>query len=171
MTIEVTGYMIRTGIETATRHRDGLVSLFKNSTKKFSGEEKDDLKAISKNLEQAELNLVELQVIQDLYNQAVVVNNPSFGGDRFTLSQAIKMVGGLSRMEKIWKDAGETTDRIYGRHDQRVEGTEYATLAVPVKESTAISESFSKRKSTLSRLISEANGTKINMQVTDGLLE
>ena len=171
--MEVSGYLLKTGIETATRRRTGLTSMFTDSVMVFPSEmgSKEKPEEISRKLDAIEQDLVALQCAQDRYNATVMVDNM---GQKMTLSQAIKTVGGISRMEKLWEAAGTPKEDRYGSYasaERSTEGKEYKTYVVIPQDSMKRSEEYSKRRSALSRAIAEANGTKISMEVPAHLFD
>src|SRR5580698_4796879 len=99
--MRVSGYAIREAIKQQERRRDAAANAFAGSLKKFPDENKEAPNQIMDAFAKAEISLAELQVAQMRYNLAVQVEI----GDKMSLAEAIKRVGGAGRIEKMWKSS------------------------------------------------------------------
>ncbi len=119
----------------------------------------------------AERTIAALQVAQARYNLAVTVD---VQGERMTLHEAVKLVGGASRMAKLWKEAAKRTDGPgYGYLSgqmSRDKDHEYARRTVSVQECLERSREATRWASALRQAIQLANGTEIDMEGLDPAL-
>jgi len=113
--MKTTGYMLRDAIRAWEIRRETASGSFNDSLRKFPGEVKPTPAEIVTKIENCELSLAKLQTAQMQYNLSVEVE---VKGTRMTLAEAIKRIGGIGRVQKMWKTAieGGAKDRhsIYG---------------------------------------------------------
>lgn len=111
----VNGYQLKELIKRAEMIRDTTASLFDASLSKFPGEDKETPKQVVDRFGKADKALAQLQVAQTRYNLAIQVE---VLGEKMTLTEAVKRVGGAGRIEKMWRScAGAKKDRYSYRDD------------------------------------------------------
>lgn len=97
----VNGYKLQHAIKELKEKRGVLFAVFDDCTRKFKDETKRDPGVVASEIEECEAAIVALQAAQALYNSSVAVE---LFGQKVPLLIAIKMVGGLGRVEGIWRD-------------------------------------------------------------------
>src|SRR5579885_1022293 len=100
--MKVTGYQIREAIRKQELQRDTVISQFNASLFKFEGEEKLSPDDVAKMFTQAEQAIANLQTGLARYNLYVVID---VLGDKMTLAEGVKRLGGAGRLEKLWREA------------------------------------------------------------------
>ena len=98
--MKINGYKLQHMLADLKQERETLTALFDKETRAFPSDEKGDLMAISDNLEKCEAEIVHVQEVQNAYNRQVMVE---MAGKPVALSAAIKLAGGLGRIEGIWR--------------------------------------------------------------------
>jgi hypothetical protein len=98
----LTGYRIREALRRWQLRRDSAEAAFQGSLKVFPDEKGRHPMAISDDAATAELAIARLQATQTRYNMAVTV---TVAGEELTLLECIKRVGGLGRLERMWRKA------------------------------------------------------------------
>jgi len=164
--MKVTGYQIRHRLNELEQERKIALSHFNDSLKVFEGDAKESPKALMDTYRQCEEQIAQLQVVQAHYNLNVQVDV----GDRtMPLCQAVKMVGGAGRAEKLWRTAamGNEKDRYSYREDSREAGTEYAKRTMPVPECMAESKKASRWASSLRQAMALGNAVEIEIEGMD----
>lgn len=104
--MKVTGYQLREALRRWQLRRDSAASRFKDSLHKFAGEEKEGPQLVASRVSGAEASIAQLQSWQARYNLKVHVQVRSV--DKQTtlpLLEAVKLLGGLTRSEKAWREA------------------------------------------------------------------
>ena len=96
----VNGYKIQHMLADLKQERDTLTALFDKETRAFPGDVAGDLMAVSGNLEKCEAEIVHIQGVQARYNTMVAIE---LDGKPVALSTAIKLAGGLGRVEGMWR--------------------------------------------------------------------
>ena len=128
----------------------------------FKGEDKGDPQALSAQVFETERRLVRLQCAQDIYNEHVT---GQCGDEHVSLGYAIKLVGGIGRMEKFWRNAAAPKrDRYSYREGERSKDTEYAERRVTPEQALAEHTRYSKIASSLRAFIAQANTTGVDVQ-------
>ncbi len=98
--MKINGYKIQHMLADLKQERETLTALFEKETRAFPGDERGDPMAVSEDLERCEAEIVHLQEIQNDYNHRVTVE---LAGKKVTLLAAIKLAGGLGRIEGMWR--------------------------------------------------------------------
>lgn len=125
--MNVNGYQLREAIKQWELKRDAHARQFDGSLKSFPGEQKDTPAQIITNTLKCDNAIALLQAAQAYYNNQVRV---VFSGETITLTQAVKMLGGYARAEKMWrKVATPATDRYGYSNDSERDPTKI--YAVP----------------------------------------
>jgi len=95
------GYKLRSSIKQWETRKATAARLLEDRKYYFPSDERPDLVGMMADLVQAERNVCRLQEAQARYNLLVEVD---VQGERMTLAQAVKRLGGAGRVEKIWRD-------------------------------------------------------------------
>jgi hypothetical protein len=98
--MKINGYKLQHMLADLKQERDTLTALFDKESRAFPGDVAGDLMAVSENLERCEAEIVHVQEVQNAYNRQVVVE---LAGKPVALAAAIKLAGGLGRIEGIWR--------------------------------------------------------------------
>ena len=163
--MRVTGYKLRMAIREVTHTRDIAASQFDGSLQMFQGEQKETPERVMANYRKAEDTLAELQTAQCKYNLAVTV--PVLD-QKMTLCEAVKLVGGAGRAEKMWRSAaaGEKRDR-WDRKDTRNKDEEYAVKTISTEVATALAKRAAKYASALREAIHVGNACEVEIEGLD----
>jgi hypothetical protein len=124
---------------------------------------------LSRILQECERKIAILQVAQARYNLAVEVD---VLGERISLHQAVKQVGGAGRLAKMWKDAAKKTGAnpySYGEMS-RDKDHEYAKRTVSVQECLERSTHATRWASALRQAIQLGNGVEMEIEGLDAAL-
>ena len=100
--MKVTGYRLREAIKRWQLRRDTAAGQFEDSIHAFPDEVKPAPRELMRTVAYADNAIVQLQVAQQRYNLAVCVGVEGVG-ETLTLAEAIKAVGGVTRLEKAWR--------------------------------------------------------------------
>lgn len=98
--MKVNGYRLREALKQQELRKDAAAKQFSGTLKKFPDEDKPTPEVVAETFLKAETVIAKLQVAQMRYNLQVPVE---VMGERMTLAEAIKRVGGQGRSEKMWK--------------------------------------------------------------------
>lgn len=160
--MKVTGHRIQQRIRELKAVLEVLNNQVREALKAYPGEQKDPV-TIGNKVFSTELLLVKLQCAQDRYNELVKTEVDGFG--KVTLGYAVKAVGPLGRIEKLWRSAasGEKPDRYSTRTNERSKDTEYARPTVTPEDALALQQDYSKRVSTMRNVIALMNTTEIEV--------
>lgn len=168
--MKVTGYKLRNAIQNQCNRRAVLAQQFANSLTKFKGEEKEHPSTVMEAYRQCERDISVLQDVQSRYNQHVMV---SLNNQKVSLLFVIKLVGGLGRVEKMWRTALPSRDRYSCRdEDSRNKDTEYATRQMSDKALLEASKEATKMCAAAREAIAIGNATELDLvEVDPGLFE
>jgi hypothetical protein len=159
--MKTNGHQLQQAIREKKALLEVLNSQLAEALKQFEGEDKGNPLMISKEILEVESSLVKLQCGQDRYNETIVGNYD----DRKTasLGWAIKMVGGVGRMEKFWRNAAAPKrDRYAYNADERSKENEYAKPMVSPQDALAEHKKYSQLASRLRAFIAQANTEEID---------
>lgn len=167
--MKVTGYKLQHTLRELTHTRDIAAGQFDNSLKFFPGDEKGDPKAVMAAYLEAEAKIARLQTGQALYNLKVPVD---VLGKRMTLSEAVKLVGGAGRAEKMWRSvAAPKKDRYGYDRDERTEGTIVAQRTITPVEAAALAKEAARWASALREAIQTGNAVEVEIELDPALFE
>lgn len=168
--MKVTGYQLREAIKMQSARRDFAASNFADSLKAFPGETKLAPIDVMESLIGYERAIALLQVAQMRYNLAVrIEGQPSFT----TLAQAIKLIGGVARAEKMWRGAAtpKKADRYSIRSDdERNKDTIIATPTVSRATAHEKATALAAYSAKLREAIATANAIAVELDLDAGLL-
>lgn len=114
--MKVTGYKLREALRRWQLRRDTAAGQFTKVLTAFPDEKKPSPYDIAEQVLTAELSIANLQSAQSIYNSTVRV---TVGAIDLTLLECIKRVGGLGRVEKMWRTAATVKEDRYSLHDTR----------------------------------------------------
>jgi len=132
-----------------------------------------DAKDLMDQKEKAERAIALLQELQVKYNLTVqVVVKDTNRLETMSLCRAVKIVGGMGRLQKAWEviatDTGE--DRYSIRGKTRDKDHEVATRAISAQTAREKARHFSKLAGSLREAIERGNQTEVEFEVSDWLL-
>jgi len=168
--MRVTGYAIREAIKQWELRRDTAARAFDGSLKVFDEERgtKESPDQIIQAFLKAELAISKLQVAQARYNLWVLVDTPE---RMMSLSQAIKMVGGVARAEKMWRSATGPKKERYGySDDERDPNKIVAKPTITVAHAVAQATLLGKRAGSFRAAIAVANAKELEIEDLDETL-
>lgn len=157
--MKITGYALREALKAHELTRDTAASMFDPSLKRWPDEEKQSPQSVVDAFLKAEAAIAALQTAQCRYNLAVTVE---FEGRVITLAEAIKLVGGLARVEKMWRTIATPKKDRYG-YDQttRDPNVVMTVMTVSVQEAATLAQASAKRAGSLRALIATANAQSV----------
>jgi hypothetical protein len=168
--MQVNGYMIREAIKQWETRRDALQAQFPDTLTKFPDDPTPSPKDVASQLLEAEANLAKIQQAQAQYNAAVKI---PFKGTPIPLGQAVKMLGGLARLEKLWKDASHAPKRNPWDTDSkgpRDPNLIHAVRQVSYLEAADLAVAAGKDSGNLKVEVASANATAIELDLDSALL-
>jgi hypothetical protein len=169
--MKVTGVKLREALKTHELRRDVLAEEFQKSLTKFPAEEKRKPPDVMYDYETAEMAIAVLQQAQIRYNEQSTVK---FAGGDISLSYAIKLLGGLNRVEALWrKTVVKPKDRYGGGYEdvQRNKDTEYAVPVMDVPARTERAVKAAARANALRAAVGYANNQEIEVEIDPELLK
>jgi hypothetical protein len=166
--MKVNGYRLQHALRELEHAREVAASQFSDNVLQFkSAENPVDIRQVFARFTTLEKKIAETQTAQTQYNLNVQVN---VMGKEMPLLQAVKLVGGAGRAEKMWRDTvkGKKNDP-YGRYaaDQRNKDTEYAVLSVVQDEALKHAQQASRIASALREAIQVGNATEVEVEGLD----
>lgn len=166
--MKITGYKLREAIKQHELRRDTAAATFESSLKKFPGEDKEDPREVIKLFLLSERAVAKLQTVQMFFNIAVKVEA---NGETMTLAEAIKLVGGAGRVEKMWRVAASGKKDRYATHDEsRASDTVYATPTITAAEAVRLATAAGRVSGNLRAAIAVANAQEVEIQDLDATL-
>lgn len=165
--MKVTGYRIQHALRELEQAREVASQQFRDNIMQFeSQDEKLELPEVFAQFTSLERKIAKLQVQQALYNLAVTVN---VMGENMTLHEAVKLVGGAGRAEKMWRDVvkgnhASRTRSLFGNDTVRSKDQEYAKRSIGVNEALGHAKLAAKTASALRQAIQLGNATEIDLQ-------
>jgi len=164
--MKITGYKLKETIKRAEMVRDTVASHFNGSLHKFEGDEKDGPQDVVQKFRKADLALAKVQTIQAQYNLAVEVE---VLGEKMTLMEAVKRVGGAGRVEKMWRSAsGEKRDRYSYRDDDITRDKDQIRAQPTINKSQALelAQEAAKLAGALRAAIADGNSVAVELDVS-----
>jgi len=169
--MKITGYKLREAIKQQELLRDTAASMFDDTLKVFPGETKSAPQDVVKAFLVAETNVAKLQTAQMRFNLAVKVD---ILGEKMSLAEAIKRVGGQGRVEKMWRSAANSKrkDR-YGYDDDELDPTKVrSTLTITPDAAVKLASSAGRVAGAYRAAIATANAQEVDIEdVTPELFE
>ncbi len=173
--MELTGYMLKEAIKMSGLELDAIRSGFDDSLFAFAGDEKQDPVEIAKQTEKLEAQVANLQTAQAEYNLNVTVNVKGIEGTSadMSLGAAIRLVGGMGRLAKMWRTAarGKIRDRWdRQRVETRSKDMDVAQPTVSKSDALAQAKNYERFASGLRNAIAVGNTTKLDIAWIDASL-
>lgn len=167
--MKITGYRLREAIKMHELRRNTWAGQFTDSLIKFKDDDKTHPQVISKNFLAEEEAVARLQAVQARYNLAIMV---SILGQKMSLCEAVKRVGGAGRVEGMWRQAaGGKKERYgYGNDNERDPSKERAQPQMTINEITKEAHLASKFAGALRSAIATANTQELEIEDLDASL-
>ena len=168
--MKVTGYKLQYALKELEQSRDVAAGQFGDNIMQFeSQEEKPDLKELFASYTALERSITKVQVAQATYNLGVTV---TVLGENMSLHEAVKLVGGAGRAEKMWRDIvkGQKCNRYYAAETTRAQGVEYAKRAVSTADAMAQAKQAARVAGALRQAIQLGNATELEVEGLDPTL-
>ena len=166
--MKVNGYMLREAIRRWQLRRDTAVGQFPKTLTSFANEVKPSPDEIGKAALEAELAIAQLQTAQTQYNARVVVDY----APGWTLIRCIKTVGGVARIEKLWRTAAVIEKSPFASLVATRKADELvATRVLSYEDAAKRTEELGKMLSGLREAIAVANATELDIDLDAKLLE
>lgn len=167
--MKVTVFELRDAIKMWELRRELPEKQFSGSLKAYPSE-KDPVSPanLAEEYSTAEDALAVLQTAQMRYNLAVPV---TVDGKPMSLAEAIKRVGGMGRLQKMWKSAIKEKDTSYMPDSRTIgDGTEYMVATIEPKAAMGRALQAGRKHSGLQAVIGMANSTSIEIENLDPAL-
>ena len=158
--MQITGFTIREAIKRWEMVRETSSKQWNDSQFVFEKDEKTSPDDLMKAYRDAERAVASLQTAQARFN---IQTKVKVLGEEMTLAEAVKLVGGAGRVEKMWKSyAANTGSDRYSRVElSRSKENEYAKRAVSVKDCLKRATEAAKFAGALRAAIAEGNSVKV----------
>jgi hypothetical protein len=164
MKMKTTGWALKEAIKLQELRSQTAAGAFQGALIKFPDEEKDAPEKIVDAYLQAEASLAKLQVAQKRYNLLVTCE---VNGDKMTLEEVIKRVGGPARAEKFWRTAAAPKADRYGgyRNDLTRDPTQIVAKAtVTTTEAMKLASVQAKRAGAFRAAIAMGNSREVEIE-------
>jgi hypothetical protein len=167
--MKINGYVLQHAIRELESAREVAAQQFASNILQFeSQEDKLELPEVFARFTTLESKIAQVQCAQARYNLAVQVE---VLGQAMSLHQAVKLVGGAGRAEKMWKTVvkgGEQTNhRYYSQETSRTKENEYAKRSISVANALAHAKHAAKLASALRQAIQLGNATDLDLEGLD----
>lgn len=165
--MRISGYQIRAALRNQELNRKIAAQQFKDSLHSFDGEDKPTPQDMMQRFQRAENAIAHLQVLQSRYNLAVEVIVQDV---KMTLHEAVKLVSGANRAEKMWRDAAhkKPTRRGYYENDlKRSTDDIFAERTVSVDEAAQRAKDAGAYAAALREQIQLGNAISLDLEVDD----
>lgn len=168
--MKITGYKLQHTIREASAELVVLVSQFEDSFMAFPDDEKPHPKDLYQKYLALEEKITKLQTLQGQYNLTVEV---TVQDKSMTLAQAVKLVGGAGRGEKLWRSKAKIhKDRYSIRSEEyRDKDHVYARRVMTPEECLAEAKLASKWAAALREAIQIGNATELDLEADPALFE
>lgn len=166
--IQVNGYQLREALRRWNAKRDAASGMFEGTLKKFDDEQKKKPVEVMSDFMLADRKIAAIQVAQDRYNLAVKVDVKTLDGNvvKMTLAEAVILVGGAGRTEKMWRSAATAKKErySYNEDDVRKAGEERARPVMTVDALLENAEKAARYASSLRAAIATGNTAAIQVE-------
>lgn len=161
--MDVTGFLLREAIRRYELRRRVAANQFDDSLTQFEGETKRSPESITEDFVAAERAIATLQAAQSRYNLLVEVD---VLGEKMTLCEAVKRIGGAGRIEKMWRTAaGGKKDRYgYDRDEVRRADEVRANRTVSVEDAMKRASRLASQASAIRAAIATGNGRALSTE-------
>ena len=161
--MEVNGNMIMDALQRADDDKNMANSTFRETLFAFPEEAKKDPAGKISELARAERRIADLQIVQEQYNFSLFV---MINDRKITLADAVKRLGGASRVEKMWRIAAVETgrDRWNSIDRERNKDSVYSIRQITVERAKAGQKDARRLTGQLKTAIREANTTPVKFK-------
>jgi len=168
--MKINGYKIREALKEHELRKEAAQKQFSGTLKKFPGETKPEPQEVATAFLKAETAIAKLQVVQMRYNLEVEVDVLS---ETMTLAEIIKRVGGLGRMEKMWKGVipGGKERYVYGDEDTRDPNQVRAEPTLEPGKAVDLATTAAKTAGAFRAAIATGNAREIEIDLDPALFE
>lgn len=172
--MKVTGYRIQHALRELEAARELAHQQFTENVMQFdSQEDKLELPEVFGRFTTLERKIAQLQIQQATYNLGVQVQ---VGSETMSLHEAVKLVGGAGRAEKMWKDVVKGNKSSSSRYnftpETRSKDQEYAKRSISVADALGHAKLAARMASSLRQAIQVGNATEVDLPGLDpSLLE
>ena len=161
----VTGYKLRAALKEAELVRETVAASFDTTLRKFDDETKETPTDVDQKIRDAEKKIADLQAALVLYNTKVEVG---VLGEKMTLAQAVKRLGGAQRTVVRWKHAVQVCQAADGRETsyrivKKDEEIQYAKLTLSAADALIRATAAEKYAAALRGAIAEGNSTSVEL--------
>ncbi len=148
--------------------RASLLSQWNDSIWAFLGEKKVGTKELAEKIVEAENSIASLQTFQSQFNLQIAFE---WQGKTISLMQAIKMIGGAGRLEKMWSSASKIKKDQYGYGlPTKKSDEETVTRTISIEDAAKLSSKYTRDAGRLRALIAKGNQRTHPMDIPAGLL-
>lgn len=156
----VTGIEIQEALRLWKIRRTAAEAAFPNSFKKYDDEDKASPQELEKELILCEDAISSLETIQSIFNNQVSV---TIKGEDYSLSYAVRRLGGATRLEKLWStQVAPEPDRYAARIPRSVEHV-IEKQTITTKEITKSATGAAQVSSLFRRAIAAGNASRIDV--------
>jgi len=169
--MKVTGQQLIAAIKEWSHVRDMATAEFSMSNHRFPGDQKDSPAEVSARIVTAEGNVAKLQAAQGAFNQRIKV---TVDGETLSLAEAIKRIGGVSRVEKLWREVAKGDEKkrrrssLYGDDiglvRSKKDDVERAEILVTPAEANLKAKEIAKKVALLRSAIQAGNARKTEIE-------
>lgn len=158
--MQVSGFTIREAVKRWEMIREASQKQWGDSLFLFEKDDKMSLDDIMKAYKEAERAVASAQTAQSRFNLHVKVK---VLGEEMTLAEAVKLVGGAGRAEKMWKvhATNNGQDRYSRTEITRSKESEFAKRSMSIKDCLKRATEAAKFAGALRAAIAEGNSTKV----------
>jgi hypothetical protein len=167
--MKTTGYALREALKQHELRRDTAARSFNGTLKKFPDETKEDPRKVVEQYLAAEKAVASLQTAQMRYNLGVTVE---VAGEKMTLADAIKRVGGHARAEKMWRSASGPKEERYNSYDNDTRDPNQirAVATLTANEATKLASAAAKKAGAFRQAIALGNAREFELENLDASL-
>lgn len=168
--MKVNGFQLREAIKRHELRRNTSWKQFSELLFQFDSDDLVDVTKIAERFHLADEAVAKLQTARDRFNLTVTAR---VHGQKMTLSEMVKRVGGAGRFEKMWRDAAGSTGRDRYSYSERTRSKDQETAKriISVDECLKRAHRAAKFAGELRNSIAVANTTEIDMDLDLSLFE
>lgn len=168
--MKVTGYKIQHKLKQLEQLKEVAAQQFNDNIMQFESQaDKLELPDVFAKYTALEKRIARLQAAQCQYNSLVKVN---VLGEDMSLLEAVKLIGGAGRAEKMWKDVvkGNRSSRYSLMDNSRSKDQEYAKRSLGINEAVGFTQQATEVASALREAIQVGNAVEIELELDASLL-
>jgi hypothetical protein len=163
---KVNGYKLRESLKVWELKKNAVNDVLANCFLRFPDEPQKFPEKASTQLEECELAIARLQTAQAYYNLNVQV---TVGKQTFSMMEAVKLIGGAGRLEKIWRSAtkGLNKDRHNRYEYSRNKDDVSAVLTLDPEKAIQIATEKARYAGQIRAAIAVGNGKEVEIEFLD----